>query len=118
MKPDHPTLPPAPAAPAAPAEKLGAPWIMHVPVISACHLPMKVVNVTPDIEGGDIMADLEDGFILRLPAPDDELEPGQTRSDSPELNALLSYLADRGYWYCRISGDLGDTYADLPRFEW
>jgi hypothetical protein len=74
------------------------PWIMHVPVVSTRHIPPSEAEA-----------------LLRL-------QPLECRSpdDPPLLAHLLGVLLAikaRGYAYARLDAD-GETFSDLPLFEW
>jgi len=109
----HPTLPPAPPRP----RTHGAPWIIHMPVLCTSHLPEGVLNSLSCRDNIDVVAELPDGCILRLPDPE-EVDTVTYYFDCPELDTLAKYLTSRGYYYVRLSGELGDIFTDLPVYEW
>jgi hypothetical protein len=91
----------------------GSGWIMEIPVISTVHIPRAVFDNLEDIMQAAYMGEINGlGALLAVDSSDDQ-EP----SDSPELDALLLYVARKGYNYVRLDRD-GDRIGDLPQFSW
>ena len=104
---DLPTLQPAPN------RRPDSGWIMTVPVLSTAHLPMPVFDLLEGIPQAGHTGTINGiGALLAI-----EQEGDQDPSGSPELDALLLYVARKGYSYLRLDPD-GEVIGDLPQFDW
>jgi len=98
------------------------PWIMHVPVVSTRHMPPSEAEAllrlrplecrSPD--DPPLLAHLLDGvghlFLI------EDLDADEMTT-FPYLRGVLLAIKARGYAYARLDAD-GETFSDLPLFEW
>lgn len=85
------------------------PFIMEVPVISSGHFSPADLETLYDKE--QAMAVSDDGDFTLI-----YIEEYEDYNLSPEGAALLKHLAELGYFYLRISAEVGDTVAGFPTF--